>query len=336
VIQSYAAAILDVTWSADSTQIVSGGSKTPLTLWDVMGMRSPQVLQDPSRLICSVGWSPDGRYLATSERDHAIELWDAETWTRIETLQPPDQNGQVLYNLAWSPDGQRLAWGTYADAIVVFDRTARRYQRTGSRFPTRLRHVAWSPDGRYLVGCGYSSVIYIWDAHDFRLLREFAEDAGMIMALDWNADSVRLAVSGSTMTGGQVTVWDVERGKRLSQMNSLDYAVSATVWDSDDETLIIGDSEGMLRWWDMTTHDFLQTQRGHAGMIQALRKNKEQRLLASCGNDGAIVIWDMERREPLRTLRHDRPYERLDITGLQGFTDDQKAILRSLGAIERP
>ncbi|MGZ3610835.1 MAG: hypothetical protein ACXVBU_12310 [Ktedonobacteraceae bacterium] len=36
----------------------------------------------------------------------------------------------------------------------------------------------------------------------------------------------------------------------------------------------------------------------------------------------------------MRTRRRDRLYERLDITGVKGLTDAQKATLRALGAIE--
>ena len=56
--------------------------------------------------------------------------------------------------------------------------------------------------------------------------------------------------------------------------------------------------------------------------------------LASCGEDGAITIWDLHSGEHLRTLRRDRPYERLDITGIRGLTEAQKATLRALGAME--
>jgi hypothetical protein len=33
-------------------------------------------------------------------------------------------------------------------------------------------------------------------------------------------------------------------------------------------------------------------------------------------------------------LRRDRPYERLNITGIRGLTEAQKATLRALGAME--
>jgi len=36
----------------------------------------------------------------------------------------------------------------------------------------------------------------------------------------------------------------------------------------------------------------------------------------------------------MRTLRRDRPYERLNITGIRGLTQAEIANLRALGAIE--
>ena len=72
----------------------------------------------------------------------------------------------------------------------------------------------------------------------------------------------------------------------------------------------------------------------HQGAIQSLRISPDGHRLATCGDDGAINVWDLESGERLRTLRRDRPYERLTITGVKGLTQAQKATLRDLGAIE--
>ena len=47
------------------------------------------------------------------------------------------------------------------------------------------------------------------------------------------------------------------------------------------------------------------------------------------------TLYDLGSGEGLRTLRSERPYERLDITGLKGLTEAQKATLWALGAIEQ-
>jgi WD40 repeat protein len=68
--------------------------------------------------------------------------------------------------------------------------------------------------------------------------------------------------------------------------------------------------------------------------VHALKVSPDGRKLASCGNDGAIRLWGLESGEPLHTLRRDRPYERLTITGIRGLTQAEIATLRALGAIE--
>jgi WD40 repeat protein len=75
-------------------------------------------------------------------------------------------------------------------------------------------------------------------------------------------------------------------------------------------------------------------QEAHQGTVQALKVSPGGRRLASCGNDGTIKLWDLESGDALGTLRRDRPYERLNITGIRGLTEAQQVSLRALGAFE--
>jgi WD40 repeat protein len=56
--------------------------------------------------------------------------------------------------------------------------------------------------------------------------------------------------------------------------------------------------------------------------------------LVSGGQDGAIKLWEVETGKFLKTLRADRPYESMNITGATGLTEAQKATLKALGAVE--
>ena len=44
---------------------------------------------------------------------------------------------------------------------------------------------------------------------------------------------------------------------------------------------------------------------------------------------------EMDSGEHVATLRRDRPYERLNITGIKGLTDAQKLTLKMMGAVEQ-
>ena len=113
--------------------------------------------------------------------------------------------------------------------------------------------------------------------------------------------------------------------------------IYAAVWGMNGERgdmLVSGGSDGTLRWWIVDSGECLWVREAHQGTVQSLRRSPDGAKLASCGDDGAITLWNLHSGEHLRTLRRDRPYERLDISGVKGLTQAQKASLRALGAIE--
>jgi len=89
-----------------------------------------------------------------------------------------------------------------------------------------------------------------------------------------------------------------------------------------------------LRWWEVPSLECVRVRQAHQGTVHALRISPDGNMLATCGDDGAITIWNLHSGQYLRTLRRDRPYERVNITGIRGLTEAQKATLRALGARE--
>ncbi|HWE61315.1 MAG TPA: hypothetical protein VHB98_06360 [Chloroflexota bacterium] len=77
----------------------------------------------------------------------------------------------------------------------------------------------------------------------------------------------------------------------------------------------------------------MATLHGHTGVAYGVALSADGQLLAS-GGDGTVKLWNASNRTLLRTLRPDRPYERMDITGLTGITEAQRTALRALGAAE--
>ena len=74
--------------------------------------------------------------------------------------------------------------------------------------------------------------------------------------------------------------------------------------------------------------------RGHTATVLGAAFDSDGRLL-SWGADGTVRIWEAISGALRRTLRGDRRYERLDITGLIGVTEAQRQAMRALGAVER-
>jgi WD40 repeat protein len=335
IMQGYAVSLSDVAWGPDGTQLASAGSDLRVTIWDSAGRTSPRVLRGHRRNVYGVGWSPDGRFLASSGWDNAVRVWDTTTGTEVQILCNPDSVDTSFYGVAWSPDGKFLASGSYQQGVQVWEMSTGTRRWVSRRHPTMIRRVAWSPDGTRLASGGEDGSICLWQASDGRLLQRFRVHHGVVMSVAWSPDGTRLASGGRGRGGsGEIFVWEVSSGQCLQAWSEPSAIECALAWGPTAAVLLSGGSDGSIHWWDVQSGECLAFRQGHQGAVQSLRVSPDGCRLASCGDDGAINIWDLHSGEHLRTLRGDRPYERLDISGVKGLTEAQKTTLRTLGAME--
>jgi WD40 repeat protein/transcriptional regulator with XRE-family HTH domain len=333
VLQGYAASLYDLAWSPDATQLASAGADTHVTVWEAASGMPRGVLRGHRWIVYGLAWSPDGRRLASSGWDNAIRLWEPATGTCVQILRDLDHANTFFYGVAWSPDGERLASGTILQGVLVWDGTARSRRWLSGQLPPWIRRVAWSPDGTRLVGGGDDGSVSVWEVTAGTLQRQLAGHQGAVMSVAWSPDGRRLASGGSGREGGELFVWDADSGKPVHAFQGHPGVVSALSWVPSGEVVVSGGSDGRLRWWEVQRGECVRVREAHQGTIHALKVSPDGSRLASCADDGVIRLWDLESGEPIQTLRY-RLYERLDITGIRGLTEAQKASLQALGAVE--
>ena len=333
-ISGYVPSLLDIDWSPSGTQLVSGGPDTFVTLWDAASTTPPRVLRGHRASVPAVAWSPDEHLLASAGNDNSIILWNTTTGVRLQMLHASDAVETYFLSIAWSPDGSLLACGTYLRGMQVWDMTTytRRWVvETQSPF---IRSVSWSPDGTRVVSAGDNGSIYVWDARDGTLLQQLVEHHGAVMSVAWSPDGRWLASASGSQEGGELFVWAAQSGQRVQAFTGHPGLVYAAAWSPSGEILLSGGSDGRVRWWEVESGVCIRVQKGHQGTVHALKVSSDGNRFATCGYDGVVQIWDLHSGELLRTLRRDRPYERLNITGIRGLSTAQKASLHALGAFE--
>ena len=328
----YARAAVD--WSPDGAHVAGVGSDSLVTIYSAENHTPPRILSGHNRVIYGVGWGPDGRWIASSEWDNQIRLWDTISGACLQVLQHPGDSSNFFDGVAWSPDGTRLAVSTYAWGLEVFDLTLSQRQWASRPFSTWIHRVVWSPNGALLAGGGDDGGVYIWDAEDNTLLQHMTGHQGMVWTVAWSPDGTLIASGGGSRNSGELFIWDALHGELVQKIVEHPGTVYAIAWDITGEVLISGSSDGRLRWWDLSNGQAVRIVDAHTDTVQALRHSHDGTMLTSCGDDGAIMIWNLRTGEHLNTLRRDRPYERLNITGIRGLTDAQKATLRALGAVD--
>jgi WD40 repeat protein len=253
----------------------------------------------------------------------------------LQILGDADSADTVFYGLAWSPDGKLLACGTYQRGVQVWEVATRSLRWADRAHAIWLRRVAWNPDGTRVVGAGDDGSVYVWEATaGTPQRRQLAGHQGVVMSVAFSPDGRRLASGGSGREGGELFVWEAQSWERTQTLVGQSGMACAVAWGPSGELLISGGGDGTLRWWDLQSGACVRVREGHQGTVQALKVSPDGSRLASCGDDGTIRLWDLERGELLQTLRRDRLYERLNITGIRGLTQAQQASLRALGAFE--
>jgi WD40 repeat protein len=317
-----------------------------VTDWDIGGAMPPRMLRSHTWIVEAVGWSPDGQYFASCGLDGVLYLWDATSHTVVQRFE----NARLLLlSMAWSLNGKQLACGTYGRGIQVWDEATRSLHFVEQTGRTAFWAVAWSPNGTQLVGGSDDGCLYLWEYKQWcRQAQDTGQEQGPVptrlpgghqsrtTSVAWSPDGRWLASGSGTTSKGELFLWDVLTEERVPTFGDHPDMVYALTWSRSPhgDQLISAGGDGLLRWWDVERAVCIMTRQAHQGTIRSLKVSPDGKFLASCGDDGAIKIWDRTSHELLRTLRHDRPYERMNITGLRGVTEAQKETLRALGAVE--
>jgi WD40 repeat protein len=72
----------------------------------------------------------------------------------------------------------------------------------------------------------------------------------------------------------------------------------------------------------------------HDDSVTSVAFSPDGYIVASASFDGTLKLWSSQTGNCLLTLQPDRPYERMNITGVTGLTEAQKATLKALGAVD--
>ncbi|MCC5606507.1 hypothetical protein LC612_06820 [Nostoc sp. CHAB 5834] len=327
-LQGHNNTIWSVAFSPDGQTLASGSVNRIVRLWDISTGQCLNTLQGHTNLVCSVAFSPDSQTLASGSEDRTIKLWNVATGQCLNTLQG---HTDWVWSVAFSPNGQILASSSSDQTIKLWDVV------TGQCFNTLQGHTDWiwsvafSPNSQILASSCYDQTIKLWDVVSGQCLNTLQGHTNSVTSVAFSPDSQTLASSSYDQT---IRLWNVITGQCLKTLQGHTNWVWSVAFSPDGQTLASSSDDGTVKFWNIRTGECLNTLEKYTSRIRSIAFSPDGSMLVSSGAEETLNLWDVKTSKCLKTLRAPRPYEGMNITGITGLTEAQKATMKVLGAVE--
>lgn len=292
-------------------------------------------LKEHQGAITSAAFRPRTAHLATAGNDQTVRIWDVTRGQCLIVLREPaaivkciayNQQGTLL--VSGSDDGQIHIW-------AIDDHSHYQLQQTIQIPKAGLRAIAIHPDGKTLATSTTDRMIRLWDINNGTCLQTVDIPNDNAWALDFSPQGTQLAVG---QAGGRLWIWDVvDRALVIATQKTLQHeqaSINAVCFNGSGEFLISGAFNPMLHVWDPSAAKKRHTLGSYEQGVRAVAFWPGRNIIAATGGDGLVRLCDIESGALLHTLEAAGPYEGMNITGATGLTEEQKAALKALGAVE--
>ena len=276
----------------------------------------------PNRLAAS----PDGGFLAVARRQNRVDVFNTADRSQIQSLA----TDEPMISVALSDQGKYLAGGSRRIddrcTLYLWERQTDGFAlRWKSTLPGSCKSVAISPDAKWVAAVAASASIYFFDSADGQLRRTLVELGNEMGAGAFLPDGKRFVSGGQTLR-----LWDLEKANLQPDGSDRLFVPDPERAERERQTLIaalgsmtIGLSvapngrliaavgafhrevQGRpceLVLVDPATSQISYTLTDQLEDVRSVAISGDSRLLAVGFKSGGVTVWDLGRREILRTL----------------------------------
>lgn len=303
-----------VAFAADNRLLALADGSRNLQLWNLEGER-------PSRwgeawvsehTVDFLAVSPDGKSLAAAG-DGVLQLWDITDRAKPARIRLPALEIAPIGALAFAPDGRVLAVG-FRSALLLLDVRASNpavvSSIEGARstgVPTHVTSVVYASNTPTMAISYTNGLVSVWDIRDATAPQRrsgpwiasgkavsqlgISPDGSLIIASEEGAVSFFTLAGGTARSVARAESSAGPIGRSISLWNA---GWSALPPDGRSAVTVIGRT---VVWWDVTTADSPRELRrftiDHIGGINHAALSADGRWLASSGEHGQVILWDV-------------------------------------------
>jgi WD40 repeat protein len=242
--------------------------------------------------------------IAVAGRDSVIVWRHGEEMSQIE--HPQMKDGEAFSALAGSQREELLALGTELGRLIVWDVKESKPLKQGGAHSGKVFGAQFLADGKRVATVGADGVLKIWDARKGTMLRslrlieraERVDRTPKLGAVGFSPDGRRVMTAAAVhgRDGSELSLWDVESGKRLWRAQDLLTTAIAFSADAKLAGLVVYDRGATepkrVIVLEVETGPSVMKKQGHQQRITGLSVSPDGKVALSASLDGTIKRWD--------------------------------------------
>ena len=246
----------------------------------------------------SANYSPDGKRLVLGTHGAHIFLYDSDSGQQTGKIQLRP-GGTESYTPCFSRDGSKIAVALVRSRQVdLWDSKSNQKIRSFSGHRDEVSSVSFSWDGKKLISGCRDRTVRVWDVETGAQLQEYASGPDAVAA--FNSTGKLIAFAGPT--AGEIIVFDAASQKQLSTIRKHTGGIGSLVFLKSGDLLLSGSADGTARIFQSRTGEERAVYQHQAPVTRAA-VSSDGSLIATCGNDRVVRIWDANGKRELQQLQ---------------------------------
>lgn len=336
--------VMDVSFSPDGARLALALHDKRVQVWATHNTSHQMTYEGHTETVRCVRFDPSGRLLASSSDDFTIRLWHAESGRLLNSLTGhtdrvrqfrfiPDSQRIVsvsddmsvrvwdivtgacvaelrghtgrVWSVAVSTDGTLCATSGIDSTIVIWNLIDHKSSTTIECVDFTIWALAFHPEGRWLATGADDGNIYVYD-----LLSKQQVQPRVLRGHTSFVRSLTFATSGHHLISASddrtVKVWDAGSWQcKITLLGHTSPLRAVTIHPLLSNIIASGGVDGSIRLWDIERGQMLSSIQGLGSTVLALSLHPNGKVVASCGSERLIKIWNYtEQRPTLRVLAH--------------------------------